>query len=243
MRFDVLTLFPEMFSGYTGQSLLKRAIEREIVKVQLHNMRDLTRDKHHMVDDRPYGGGPGMVLKVEPVVECVEAVQALTDSPGHLIMLTPQGRRLDQTIVEELSGHPRLVLMCGRYEGFDERVRQLVQPDEISIGDYVLGGGEVAAMVLIDAVVRLVPGVLGDEESSRQDSFSGKGRLLEGSQYTRPREYRGLEVPAVLLGGNHEEIAAWRAQEGLKRTQEKRADLLAPHEPVRRPPSDNSKER
>jgi len=243
MRFDVLTLFPEMFSGYTGQSLLKRAIERRIVDVQLHNFRDWTKDKHHMVDDRPYGGGPGMVLKVEPVVECVEAVQALTESPGHLIMLTPQGRRLDQTIVEELSGHSRLVLMCGRYEGFDERVRQLVRPDEISIGDYVLGGGEVAAMVLIDAVVRLVPGVLGDEESSRQDSFSGEGRLLEGSQYTRPREYRGLEVPEVLLGGNHEEIAAWRAQESLKRTQEKRADLLAPNEPVRQRPSDKSKER
>lgn len=243
MRFDVLTLFPEMFSGYTGQSLLKRAIERRIVDVQLHNFRDWTKDKHHMVDDRPYGGGPGMVLKVEPVVECVEAVRALTESPGHLIMLTPQGRRLDQTIVEELSGHSRLVLMCGRYEGFDERVRQLVRPDEISIGDYVLGGGEVAAMVLIDAVVRLVPGVLGDEESSRQDSFSGEGRLLEGSQYTRPREYRGLEVPEVLLGGNHEEIAAWRAQESLKRTQEKRADLLAPNEPARQRPSDKSKER
>lgn len=243
MRFDVLTLFPEIFSGYTGQSLLKRAIERRIVDVQLHNFRDWTKDKHHMVDDRPYGGGPGMVLKVEPVVECVEAVQALTESPGHLIMLTPQGRRLDQTIVEELSGHSRLVLMCGRYEGFDERVRQLVRPDEISIGDYVLGGGEVAAMVLIDAVVRLVPGVLGDEESSRQDSFSGEGRLLEGSQYTRPREYRGLEVPEVLLGGNHEEIAAWRAQESLKRTQEKRADLLAPNEPARQRPSDKSKER
>lgn len=227
MRFDVLTLFPEMFPGYLGQSLLNRAIETGIVNVQLHNIRDWTRDKHRMVDDRPYGGGPGMVLKVEPVVECVEAVQKIGDPPGHLVMLTPQGRRLDQKIVEELATSRRLLLLCGRYEGFDERVRRILQPDEISIGDFILGGGEVAAMVIIDAVIRLVPGVLGDEQSSREDSFSGEGRLLEGSQYTRPREYRGLAVPDVLLQGNHEQIARWRQQESLERTKIMRADLLA----------------
>lgn len=227
MRFDVLTLFPEMFPGYLGQSLLNRAIETGIVNVQLHNIRDWTRDKHRMVDDRPYGGGPGMVLKVEPVVECVEAVQKIGDPPGHLVMLTPHGRRLDQKIVEELATSRRLLLLCGRYEGFDERVRRILQPDEISIGDFILGGGEVAAMVIIDAVIRLVPGVLGDEQSSREDSFSGEGRLLEGSQYTRPREYRGLAVPDVLLQGNHEQIARWRQQESLERTKIMRADLLA----------------
>ena len=191
MRFDVLTLFPGMFPSYLGQSVLNLAIERGLVDVQLHNIRDWAHDKHHTVDDRPFGGGPGMVLKVEPVVECVEAVRSLHANAGHLVMLTPQGRRLDQATVEELSGKERLVLLCGRYEGFDDRVRQILTPDEISIGDYILGGGEVAAMIVIDAVARLVPGVLGDEESNRQDSFSGERRWLEFAQFTRPREYRG----------------------------------------------------
>ena len=220
MRFDVLTLFPEMFPGYLGQSLLKLAIERGLVDVRLHNIRDWTTDKHRTVDDRPFGGGPGMVLKVEPVVECVEAVQAEA-TVGHLVMLTPQGRRLTQEIVEELSGHQRLVLLCGRYEGFDERIRELLQPDELSIGDFILGGGEVAAMTVIDACIRLVPGVLGDEQSSEQDSFSGEDRLLEFAQYTRPREYRGLEVPEVLLSGNHPEIARWRRQQSIERTRQR----------------------
>ncbi len=154
MRFDVLTLFPGMFPSYLGQSVLKLAIERGLVDVQLHDIRDWAHDKHHVVDDRPYGGGPGMVLKVEPVVESVEAVRAMAADAGHLVMLTPHGRRLDQAIVEELAGYGRLVLLCGRYEGFDERVRVILAPDEISIGDYVLGGGEVAAMVVIDAVAR-----------------------------------------------------------------------------------------
>ena len=222
MRFDVLTLFPGMFPSYLGQSVLNLAIERGLVDVQLHNIRDWAHDKHHTVDDRPFGGGPGMVLKVEPVVECVEAVRAKASSTGHLVMLTPHGRRLEQAVVEELAAKERLILLCGRYEGFDDRVRQILQPDEISIGDYILGGGEVAAMVVIDAVARLVPGVLGDEESNRQDSFSGPDRLLEFGQYTRPREYRGLSVPEVLLGGNHEQIAAWREQQSVERT-EKRA--------------------
>ena len=231
MRFDVLTLFPEMFPGYLGQSLLKRAITNGLVDVRLHNIRDWTHDKHHVVDDRPYGGGPGMILKVEPVVECVEAVRAEADNgkqlePGHLVMLTPSGRRLRQPIVEELATKRRLLLLCGRYEGFDDRVRQILQPDEISIGDFILGGGEVAAMVVIDAVIRLVPGVLGDENSSREDSFSGAERLLEHAQFTRPREYRGLAVPDILLGGNHEQIAEWRREQSLLHTRERRADLL-----------------
>jgi tRNA (guanine37-N1)-methyltransferase len=227
MRFDVLTLFPGMFPSYLGQSLLKLAIERGLIDVQLHNIRDWAHDKHHTVDDRPFGGGPGMVLKVEPVVECVEAVRASTADPGHLVMLTPHGRRLDQAAVERLAARQRIVLLCGRYEGFDERVRQILEPEEISIGDYILGGGEVAAMVVIDAVARMVPGVLGDEESNRQDSFSGRDRLLEFAQYTRPREYRGHRVPDVLLGGDHQQIADWRDEASHARTQQQRADLWA----------------
>lgn len=225
MRFDVVTLFPEMFSGYLSQSILKLAIERGLVEVVLHNIRDWSRDKHRAVDDRPFGGGPGMVLRPEPVVECVEAVQS-ADRPGYLVMLSPQGRRLTQAVVEELSTHPRLVLVCGRYEGFDQRIIDILQPDEISIGDYILGGGEVAAMVVVDAVVRLVPEVLGHEESNRTDSFSGDERLLEYPQYTRPRVYRGLDVPPVLLSGNHPQIAEWRKQQSLERTRQLRADLL-----------------
>lgn len=226
MRFDVLTLFPDIFQGYLGQSLLNRAIEAGRVEVQLHDIRDWARDKHSSVDDRPFGGGPGMVLKVEPVVECVEAVRRLGPEPGHLVMLTPQGRRFDQPAVERLAAQRRILLLCGRYEGFDQRIREILQPEEISIGDFVLNGGEVAAMAIIDAVIRLVPGVLGDEDSSQQDSFSGEHRLLEFAQYTRPREYRGREVPEVLLSGNHEEIARWREQNSRQRTRARRADLL-----------------
>jgi tRNA (guanine37-N1)-methyltransferase len=226
MRFDVLTLFPEILSGYLGQSLLKLAIERHLIEVHLHNIRDWATDKHRTVDDRPYGGGPGMILKVEPVVECVEAVRSQSPDVGHLVMLTPRGRKLTQPIVEQLAAHKRLLLLCGRYEGFDDRVRQILEPEELSIGDYVLGGGEVPAMVVIDAVARLVPGVLGDERSPRDDSFSGEDRLLEFAQFTRPREYRGLGIPDVLLGGNHEEIARWRKEQSLQTTSERRADLL-----------------
>ena len=227
MRFDVLTLFPAIFESYLGQSLLRLAIERGLVEVRLHNIRDWAHDKHHTVDDRPFGGGPGMVLKVEPVVECVEAVGHMASDAGHLVMLTPQGRRLDQAIVEELAAKDRLILLCGRYEGFDERVREILSPDEISIGDYILGGGEVAALVIIDAVARLVPGVLGDEQSNRQDSFTGQERLLEFAQYTRPREFRGRAVPEVLLSGNHEQIEQWRDEQRAQRTQRQRADLWA----------------
>jgi tRNA (guanine37-N1)-methyltransferase len=208
------------------QSLLKRAIQAGRVHVGLHNIRDWTHSKHNTVDDRPFGGGPGMVMKVDPVVECVEAVRSQDADAGHLVMLTPQGRRLDQPAVERLAQHQRIVLLCGRYEGFDERIRLILKPEEVSVGDYVLNGGEVAAMVVIETVIRLVPGVLGDEDSSVSDSFSGSRRWLECAQYTRPREYRGYEVPPVLLGGDHEAIACWREENSRQRTHDRRRDLL-----------------
>lgn len=226
MRFDVLTLFPEIFSGYVGQSLLHKAIQRGLVQLTIHDLRHWSTDKHRKVDDRPYGGGPGMVIRVEPVVDAVEEIQSQRESPGRLVLLTPQGRRLDQRIVEELARDKRLVLLCGRYEGFDQRVIDILQPDELSIGDFVLNGGEVAAMTVIDAVIRLVPGVLGDEDSSLHDSFSSGNRWLESAQYTRPREYRGHRVPDVLLRGNHEEIARWRTEQSYLKTRARRSDLL-----------------
>ena len=225
MRFDVLTLFPAIFDGYLGQSLLKRAIDAGLVDVRLHDIRRWSRDKHNKVDDRPFGGGPGMILQVEPVVDCVEAVQQQVE-PGHLVVLSPRGRTLNQPIVEELTAKPRLLLLCGRYEGFDERVFDILKPDEISIGDYILNGGEVAAMAIIDACIRLIPGVLGDETSSQHDSFSQGNRLLEFPQYSRPREYRGHAVPEVLVSGNHEQIARWRLEQSYLNTRKRRADLL-----------------
>ncbi len=228
MRFDILTLFPEMFPGYLGQSLLKLAIERGLVSVELHNIRDWSRDKHHAVDDRPFGGGPGMLLKPEPVVECVEEVRSRTEPAGRLVLLTPQGRGFDQRMAEGFALSERLTLLCGRYEGFDQRVMDLLEPEEVSIGDYVLNGGEVAAMVIIDAVVRLIPGVLGDEQSSVEDSFSRGNRMLEHAQYTRPREFRGRRVPEVLLSGDHEQIARWRETSRIERTESRRGDLLNP---------------
>jgi tRNA (guanine37-N1)-methyltransferase len=225
MRFDVLTLFPEMFPGYLGQSLLKRAIDAGLVDIQIHNIRDWARGKHAQVDDRPFGGGPGMVLRPEPVVECVEEIQGQAEA-GHVVLLTPQGRKLDQQVVEELASFERLVLVCGRYEGIDQRAIDILKPDEVSIGDFIVSGGEVAAMVVIDAVVRMVPDVLGDAQSNKQDSFSGDPPLLEFPQYTRPREYRGLNVPDVLFSGNHPEISRWRHQQQLERTRQRRGDLL-----------------
>lgn len=236
MRFDILTLFPNLFESYLGQSLLKKALDRKLVEVHTHDIRDWSGDRHHKVDDRPYGGGPGMVLRVGPVVEGVEAVTAQAEQPGHLVLLTPQGRTFNQQVVEELAAKPRLVMVCGRYEGFDQRVIDILQPDEISIGDYVLNGGEVAAMVLIDAVIRLVPEVLGDAQSSVDDSFSRGNRWLESAQYTRPRSYRGYEVPPVLLSGNHEEVERWRREQGYLKTRQRRADLL----PGEQPPPDGT---
>ena len=226
MQFDVLTLFPEIFSGYVSQSLLSKSIESGLVQIDLHDIRNWTLDKHQRVDDRPYGGGPGMVMQVEPVVECVEAVQKIGKSPSQLIMLTPTGKPLNQRLVEELVQRPRHILLCGRYEGFDQRVVDILDPLEISIGDYILNGGEVGAMALIDSMIRLVPGVLGDEQSSNDDSFSTGNRLLEFPHYTRPREFRGHTVPEVLLSGDHGEIAQWRQEQSLQRTRERREDLL-----------------
>ena len=226
MRFDVLTLFPGMFPGYLGQSILNKSIERGLVEIHVHNMRDWAKGRHHKIDDTPYGGGAGMVLMVEPVVNCVRDVQKMADEPGQVILMTPQGQTLKQPMVEELATTKRMIVLCGRYEGFDQRVIDILQPLEISIGDYILNGGEVAAMVLVDSLVRMVPGVLGDELSNWDDSFSRGNRLLEYPQYTKPREFEGLEVPEVLLSGNHPEIERWRKAKSLENTKEKRSDLL-----------------
>lgn len=225
IRFDILTLFPEMFSSYLNESLLSKAIESGKVEVHCHNIRDWTTNKHQKVDDRPYGGGPGMLIQVQPVLDCVEAVQAMGDAPGELILMTPSGKTLKQAMVSELADTKRMLLLCGRYEGFDQRVLDLLQPREISLGDFILNGGEVAAMAVVESVIRLIPGVLGDERSSAEDSFTDQD-LLEFPQYTRPREYRGLEVPEVLLSGNHQEIAKWRDEQRLSRTRSRRSDLL-----------------
>jgi tRNA (guanine37-N1)-methyltransferase len=221
MRFDVLTLFPELFNSYLQQSLLKLAIEKQLVDVRLWNIRDWATDRHKSVDDTPYGGGPGMLMACPPVYASVEAVQAEGNPPGQLVMLTPQGRRLDQGLVRELARFPRLLLMCGRYEGFDERIAEGLKPLEVSAGDFICNGGEVPAMLVIDTVIRLIPGVLGDETSSKYDSF-GESGLLEYPQYTRPREFRGMTVPEILLSGNHGEIARWREQQSLERTRQRR---------------------
>ncbi|VTS07328.1 tRNA (guanosine(37)-N1)-methyltransferase TrmD [Tuwongella immobilis] len=235
MRFDVLTLFPDMFPGYLGQSLLKLAIQRGLVSIHLWNIRDWAKGKHHTVDDRPFGGGPGMVLMPEPVIDCVEAVQAMADPPGQVVMLTPAGQRLNQQVVQELATIPRLILLCGRYEGFDDRIRQILQPREISIGDFVCNGGEVPAMMVIDTVIRLVPGVLGDAASAVEESHSQPGQL-EYPQYTRPRVYRGLEVPEILLSGDHGAIARWRQQQSDLRSQAMRHPPHAMRRPTSQPP-------
>ncbi|MDR3234361.1 MAG: tRNA (guanosine(37)-N1)-methyltransferase TrmD [Planctomycetaceae bacterium] len=226
IQFDILTLFPGIFSGFLSESLLKDALNSGKIGVRLHNMRDWADDKHNTMDDRPFGGGPGMVLKVDRVVPCVEDVQRLEPETGRLIMLSPQGKRFCQRTAEGLAEAKRIVIMCGRYKGFDERIAGILKPEEFSVGDYILNGGEVAAMVMVETVMRLIPGVLGDENSHRCDSFSTGNRLLDCAQYTRPREYRGLSVPEVLVSGNHQDIADWRKENSLQRTREKRPDLL-----------------
>lgn len=223
IRIDVLTLFPAIFESYLGQSLLDDAIRAGLIEVNRWNIRDWSREKHQKVDDRPFGGGPGMVLMAPPVVDCVEAVQAKADQPGKLIMLTPAGERLTQRTVEKLAAEPRLLLLCGRYEGFDDRIRQILNPWEVSAGDFICNGGEVPAMLLIDAVLRLIPGVLGDEQSAVDESHSEEGQL-EYPHFTRPREYRGLEVPEILLGGNHQAIAQWRRERKRSRDPKGNAD-------------------
>lgn len=226
MRIDVLTLFPEVFEPYLDASIVGRARKDGLVSVQCVNFRDFARDKHRTVDDRPFGGGPGMVLICGPVFDALEHVEAQQDGEPVRILLTPQGQRLTQGIATELAGQSWLVILCGHYEGFDERIRTGARAREISVGDYVLSGGEPAAMVLIDAVVRLVPGALGDEASAADDSFVDG--VLEYPQYTRPRVFRGMEVPEVLLSGNHAAIAAWRREQARQRTASRRPDLIDP---------------
>jgi len=225
VRIDIFCLFPEMFVSPFNQSIVKRAKEQELVDIVIHNIRDHTHDKHHTADDYPYGGGPGMVLKPEPIFEAIEATkQQINPGKVAIILLTPQGRLFSQQIAQELASHSHLMLICGHYEGVDERVHEHLATDEISIGDYVLSGGEPAAMVLVDAIVRLIPGVLGSQTSLNSDSHTGG--LLEYPQYTRPQIYRGWPVPSVLLSGNHEEIARWRHQEAISRTAKRRPDLF-----------------
>ena len=222
MRIDIVTLFPNMFNGPFAESIIKKAIDRQLVTIAIHNLRDYTWDKHHIVDDYPFGGGPGMVLKAEPIFAAVEAIKGEEEVP--VILLTPQGRLLCQEIVEQLASYERIILICGHYEGVDERVREYLLSDEISIGDYVLSGGELADMVLVDAVVRQLPGVLGSEASLGQDSHTTG--LLQYPQYTRPQVYQGWEVPAVLVSGNHAQIAKWRREQSVLRTLRRRPDML-----------------
>jgi tRNA (guanine37-N1)-methyltransferase len=221
MRIDILTLFPGLFRGAFDESIVKRATEKGLVEIYIHDIRDYTHDKHRKVDDRPFGGGPGMILKPEPVFECVEKIGAV-GCP--LIYLTPQGERFSQKKAEEFSRRERLIFLCGHYEEVDERIRTALVGEEISIGDYVLSNGEVPAMVVVDCVVRLIPGVLGDAQSAQEESFTGG--LLDYPQYTRPAEFRGMKVPEVLLSGNHQRIRKWRKQRALERTKKVRPDLL-----------------
>lgn len=221
MKIDILTLFPEICRAPLSESMMKRAQENGLVDLEIHNLRDWTTDKHHVVDDAPFGGGQGMVMKPEPIFAAVESLR--TDK-SFVILMTPQGKRFTQSLAGDLSKREHLIVVCGHYEGIDHRVTEHLVDLEVSIGDYVLTNGAIAAGVLVDAVVRLLPGVLGHEQSAEDDSFSSG--LLEGPQYTRPAEFRGWKVPEVLLSGNHAEIAAWRKEQGMKRTKENRPDLL-----------------
>ncbi|HVM49570.1 MAG TPA: tRNA (guanosine(37)-N1)-methyltransferase TrmD [Candidatus Acidoferrum sp.] len=221
MKIDVLTLFPAMFAGPLDESIIKRARDEGRLDLAIHNLRDYAHDRHKTVDDRPFGGGPGMLLKPEPIFE---AVEALAREKTQVILLSPAGRPFTQAIAGKLAALEHLLLVSGHYEGFDERARECLADDELSIGDYVLTNGALPVMVIVDAVTRLLPGVLGDEESARQDSFSNG--LLEYPQYTRPAEFRGMKVPDVLLSGNHAQIAQWRAEQSRQRTKERRPDLL-----------------
>jgi tRNA (guanine37-N1)-methyltransferase len=232
MQFDIFTILPEIFPTYLDTSILNRARQKGLIDVRIHNIRDYTHDKHHMTDDTPYGGGGGMVMKPEPIFEAVESVLGLasrlshlkTDSNIPIILLTPQGRVFNQRVAEELSRHERIALICGRYEGVDERIREHLVTDEISIGDYVLTGGELPALMIVDAVSRLIPGVLGDPTGAEDDSHSMG--LLEYPHYTKPPEFRGAKVPDVLVSGNHAKINKWRREQALTRTFNKRPDML-----------------
>jgi tRNA (guanine37-N1)-methyltransferase len=232
MKIDILTLFPEICRTPLSESMMKRAQENEIVDLQIHNLRDWTTDKHHIVDDAPFGGGQGMVMKPEPIFAAVKNLKktrngeqsAIRNPQSKVILMSPAGRRLDQKLAVELSRESHLIILCGHYEGVDHRVIEHLVDIEVSIGDYVLTNGAIAAVVLVDAVVRLLPGALGHEQSAADDSFSAE--LLEAPQYTRPSEFRGWKVPEILLSGNHAEIAKWRREQALKRTKQNRPDLL-----------------
>jgi tRNA (guanine37-N1)-methyltransferase len=227
MRIDVLTLFPEMFESPLSHSILKRAREAGIVEIALTNIRDFSKDKHKKVDDRPYGGGPGMVMMCQPVFDCFEHVEKLAPDRGRVILLSPQGKPFTQKLAAELAGEKRLILISGHYEGFDERIKTGLGAEQISIGDYVLSGGELAAMVIIDTVVRLLPGALGDESSAQDETFSKSAAGgLEYPQYTRPEVFRDMKVPEILLSGNHGQIEKWRRRQSLERTRQNRPDLL-----------------
>jgi tRNA (guanine37-N1)-methyltransferase len=221
MKIDILTLFPGIFEGPLTESMMKRAQEKGLVQISIHNIRDYTEDKHRITDDSPYGGGPGMVMKVDPIIRCIEKLKT---EKSHVILLTPSGIRLTQKVLTRLSPEPHLIFICGHYEGIDDRVRQLVVDEEISIGDYVLTNGALPAMVIVDGISRLIPGVLGHEDSATEESFSSNH--LEYPQYTRPPEFRGLKVPDVLLSGNHQEIAAWRKKMSEEKTRANRPDLM-----------------
>ena len=224
MRIDVLTLFPEVMQPYLTASILGRAQAAGIAEIHTHQLRDFSTDAHSKVDDRPFGGGPGMVLMCQPLCDAVAAIEALDSRKALRILLTPQGRSFAQKTATRYAACERLLLICGHYEGFDERIIELLQPEEVSVGDFVMTGGEVAALAIIDAVVRLLPGALGHEEAAGQESF--QNGVLDHPQYTRPREYRGLAVPDVLLSGNHAEIEAWRRSQSVARTRRRRPDLL-----------------
>ena len=224
MRFDVLTIFPRIFTAPLDETILRRAQDAGLIEVQVHDLRGWATDRHRTVDDYPFGGGPGMVMKPEPLFQAVAAIQPLAEPRATVVLLTPQGQRLDQALVEELAALPRLLLICGRYEGVDERVREHLVEREVSVGDFVVSGGELPALLLIDAVARQVPGVLGSDLSLDEESFSGG--LLEYPQYTRPAEFEGHGVPEVLLSGHHAEIAKWRRRQRLLRTRARRPDLL-----------------
>jgi len=224
MKFHILTLFPGMFAGPFDESIIRRGRDKQLIDISLHNIRDYSIDRHQTADDAPYGGGAGMVMKVEPLSACIQSVKAKCPE-ATVVMTSPQGRRFNHRIAAELSTREGLIIICGRYEGIDERVRTLYVEDDISLGDYVISGGEIAAMVIVDAVTRLVPGVLGSDESAATDSFCDG--LLEYPQYTRPPEFKGLKVPEILLSGNHELIRKWRRNESLRKTYTLRPDLLS----------------
>jgi tRNA (guanine37-N1)-methyltransferase len=227
MRIDVISLFPEVMQPYFAASILGRAQTAGLVDIHLHQLRDFSADPHHKVDDRPFGGGAGMVIMCQPVIDAVQAIEALDPRPALRILLTPQGRSFNQGDAQRLASHERLLILCGHYEGFDERIIELLQPEEISLGDFVMTGGEPAAMAVVDAVVRLLPGALGNEAGTADESF--QANRLEYPHYTRPRNFAGLNVPDVLLSGNHAEIEAWRRAQADERTERRRPDLMTDH--------------